>query len=71
MWKNHLADDRQAEGEDLDKTTYSANYHLHRDNELAESDDQVMKGNIELTKRVSSTVPAMVSSCRAQGSPSI
>ena len=48
-------DDRQAEGEDLDKTTYSANYHLHRDNELAESDDQVMKGNIELTKRVSST----------------
>ena len=50
-----FADDRQAEGEDLDKTTYSANYHLHRDNELAESDDQVMKGNIELTKRVSST----------------
>lgn len=48
-------DNRQAEGEDLDKTTYSANYHLHRDNELAESDDQVMKGNIELTKRVSST----------------
>lgn len=48
-------DDRQAEGEDLDKTTYSANYHLHWDNELAESDDQVMKGNIELTKRVSST----------------
>lgn len=50
-----FADDRQAEGENLDKTTYSANYHLHRDNELAESDDQVMKGNIELTKRVSST----------------
>ncbi len=50
-----FADDRQGEGEDLDKTTYSANYHLHRDNELAESDDQVMKGNIELTKRVSST----------------
>ena len=53
--KTAFADDRQAEGEDLDKTTYSANYHLHRDNELAESDDQVMKGNIELTKRVSST----------------
>ncbi len=53
--KTTFADDRQAEGEDLDKTTYSANYHLHRDNELAESDDQVMKGNIELTKRVSST----------------
>ena len=50
-----FADNRQAEGENLDKTTYSANYHLHRDNELAESDDQVMKGNIELTKRVSST----------------
>lgn len=50
-----FADDRQGEGEEIDKTTYSANYHLHRDNELAESDDQVMKGNIELTKRVSST----------------
>ena len=48
-------DDRQAKGEDLDKTTYSANYHLHRDNELAESQDQVMKGNVELSKHVSST----------------
>ena len=53
--KTAFEDDRQAEGEPLDTTTYSANYHLHRDNELAESDDQVMKGNIELTKRVSST----------------
>ena len=50
-----FADDRQAEGEQLDTTAYSANYHLHRDNELAESDDQVMKGNVELSKHVSST----------------
>lgn len=28
---------------------------MHRDNELAESDDQVMKGNVELSKHVSST----------------
>ena len=48
-------DDRQAKGEDLDKMTYSANYHLHRDNVLAESQDQVMKGNVELSKHVSST----------------
>lgn len=48
-------DNRQAEGEQLDTTDYSANYHLHRDNALAESQDQVMKGNVELSKHVSST----------------
>lgn len=53
--KTAFEDNRQAEGELLDDTTYSANYHLHRDNELAESDDQVMKGNVELSKHVSST----------------
>lgn len=53
--KTAFEDDRQAEGEQLDTTDYSANYHLHRDNELAESDDQVMKGNVELSKHVSST----------------
>ena len=53
--KTAFADDRQTEGEQLDTTDYSANYHLHRDNELAESDDQVMKGNVELSKHVSST----------------
>lgn len=53
--KTAFEDDRQAEGEQLDTTTYSANYHLHRDNELAESQDQVMKGNVELSKHVSST----------------
>lgn len=50
-----FADDRQTEGEQLDTTAYSANYHLHRDNELTESQDQVMKGNVELSKHVSST----------------
>ena len=53
--KTAFEDNRQAEGEQLDNTTYSANYHLHRDNELAESQDQVMKGNVELSKHVSST----------------
>lgn len=53
--KTAFADNRQAEGEQLDTTTYSANYHLHRDNELTESQDQVMKGNVELSKHVSST----------------
>lgn len=53
--KTAFEDNRQAEREQLDTTDYSANYHLHRDNELAESQDQVMKGNIELSKHVSST----------------
>ena len=53
--KTAFEDNRQAEGEQLDTTDYSANYHLHRDNELAESQDQVMKGNVELSKHVSST----------------
>lgn len=52
--KTAFEDNRQAEGEQLDTTAYSANYHLHRDNELAESQDQVMKGNVELSKHVSS-----------------
>ena len=53
--KTAFEDNRQVEGELLDNTTYSANYHLHRDNVLAESQDQVMKGNVELSKHVSST----------------
>lgn len=53
--KTAFEDNRQAEGEQLDTTDYSANYPLHRDNELAESQDQVMKGNVELSKHVSST----------------
>ena len=53
--KTAFEDNRQADGETLDTTAYSANYHIHRDNELAESDDQVLKGNAELSKVVSST----------------
>ena len=53
--KTAFEDNRQAAGEQLDTTTYSASYHLHRDNVLAESQDQVMKGNVELSKHVSST----------------
>lgn len=51
--KTAFEDNRQAEK--LDATDYSKNYHIHRSNELAESDDQIMKGNIEISKVVSST----------------
>ena len=53
--KTAFEDNRQAENEQLDTTDYSDNYHIHRDNALAESQDQVMKGNVELSKHVSST----------------
>lgn len=53
--KTAFADDQQAAGEQRDTTGYSGNVHLHRDNGLAESQDQVMKGNVELSKHVSST----------------
>lgn len=53
--KTTFADDRQAEGERRDTTEYGPNYHIHRDNELAESDDQVMKGNVEVSKHISGT----------------
>ena len=53
--KTAFEDNRQVEEERRDTTDYSDNYHIHRDNALAESDDQVMKGNIELSKHVSST----------------
>lgn len=53
--KTTFQDNRQAEDEPIDTTVYSANCHVHKSNELAESDDQVMKGNVELSKHVSST----------------
>lgn len=53
--KTAFEDNRQAEGEQRDTTDYSDNYHIHRDNALAESQDQVMKGSVELSKHVSST----------------
>ena len=53
--KTAFEDNRQDENEQLDTTDYSDNYHIHRDNALAESQDQVMKGNVELSKHVSST----------------
>lgn len=53
--KMAFADNRQAAAEKLDTTSYSANYHIHRDNAVAESRDQVAKGNVELSKHVSST----------------
>ena len=53
--KTTFADNRQATGEQIDKTSYSANYHIHADNALAESQDQVAKGNVEISKIVSSS----------------
>ena len=53
--KTTFADNRQAAGEQIDKTSYSANYHIHADNVLAESQDQVAKGNVEISKIVSSS----------------
>ena len=53
--KTTFSDDRQAAGEQIDKTSYRANYHLHADNALAESQDQVAKGNVEISKIVSSS----------------
>ena len=53
--KTTFSDNRQAAGEQIDKTSYRANYHLHADNTLAESQDQVAKGNVEISKIVSSS----------------
>ena len=53
--KTTFRDNRQAAGEQIDKTSYRANYHLHTDNALAESQDQVAKGNVEISKIVSSS----------------
>ena len=53
--KTTFSDNRQAAGEQIDKTSYRANYHLHADNALAESQDQVAKSNAEISKIVSSS----------------
>ena len=53
--KTTFSDNRQAAGEQIDKTSYSANYHIHADNALVESQDQVAKGNVEISKIVSSS----------------
>ena len=38
-----------------DNTVYRANYHIHRDNAQTESQDQIAKGNVEISKIVSSS----------------
>ena len=53
--KTTFVDNRQAADEQIDKTSYSANYHIHADNALAESQDQAAKGNVEISKIVSSS----------------
>lgn len=47
-------DNRQAAGEKRDTTTYSKYYNILKSNELAESQEQVMKADIQLAKYVSS-----------------
>ena len=38
-----------------DTAAYNGNYHIHKDSGLAESQDQVAKGNVEISKVVSSS----------------
>ena len=38
-----------------DNTVYKANYHIHRDNAQTESQDQIAKGNVEISKIISSS----------------
>ena len=38
-----------------DNAVYKANYHIHRDNAQTESQDQVAKGNVEISKIISSS----------------
>ena len=38
-----------------DSTVYKANYHIHRDNTQTESQDQIAKGNVEISKIISSS----------------
>ena len=38
-----------------DNTVYKANYHIHRDNVQTESQDQIAKGNVEISKIISAS----------------
>ena len=38
-----------------DNTVYRADYHIHRDNAQTESQDQIAKGNVEISKIISSS----------------
>ena len=38
-----------------DTAAYNGNYHIHKDSGLTESQDQVAKGNVEISKVVSSS----------------
>ena len=40
---------------DNDNAVYRANYHIHRDNAQTESQDQIAKGNVEISKIISSS----------------
>ena len=58
----YITPDYEDEGWYVEKTTfandtaaYNGNYHIHKDNGLTESQDQVAKGNVEISKVVSSS----------------
>lgn len=38
-----------------DTAAYNGNYHIHKDSGLTESQDQIAKGNVEISKVVSSS----------------
>ena len=38
-----------------DNAVYRANYHIHRDNAQTESQDQIAKGNVEISKIISAS----------------
>ena len=40
---------------DNDNAVYKANYHIHRDNTQTESQDQIAKGNVEISKIISAS----------------
>ena len=40
---------------DNDNAVYKANYHIHRDNAQTESQDQIAKGNVEISKIITSS----------------
>lgn len=53
--KTTFEDNRQASGEERDTTEYSKYYHIIKSNDLAESQEQVMKADIQISKNWSST----------------
>ena len=54
MEKTTFEDNRQG-ADHIDNTRYNNATRIHADNDLAESHDQIMKANVQISKVVSST----------------